>query len=95
MTPTHQPGGKLLRLKAVHDVVLYQKRLNSIPESKPTLYLEKKKTLIEGAAKKEFEPTFVKPDSIKLKMMSTKVEKQNHVEWKKGAHRNTYGIRVN
>ena len=73
MTPTHQPGGKLLRLKAVHDFVLYQKRLNAIPESKPTLYIYKKKknTFIEGAAKKEFEPTFVKPDSIKLRTMST------------------------
>ena len=28
-------------------------------------------TFIEGADKKEFEPTFVQPDSIKLKMMST------------------------
>ena len=52
-------------------------------------------TFIEGAAKKEFKPTFVKPDSIKLKMMSTQVAKQNHVERKKGAHRNTYRIRVN
>ena len=29
------------------------------------------RTFREGADKKEFEPTFVKPDSIKLKMMST------------------------